>query len=79
MNLNLKELPKDYVKIVDDPSGNGDQLIEFSDEFMEKNGWLVGDTIDVDLDEKGSVIIKNKSSEERQKKTSSKNQSKKKS
>jgi len=79
MNLNLKELPKDYVKIVDDPSGNGDQLVEFSDEFMKKNGWLAGDTINIDQDEEGSVVIKNKSLEERQKKTSSKKRSKKKS
>ena len=78
MKTNLKELPENYVKIIDDPSGSGDQLIEFSDEFMEKNGWLLGDEISFEIVD-GSILLKNKTQQDRQKMTSSKKSKKKKS
>ena len=74
-----KEMPEGYIKFIPNPDGSGNDFIEFSDEFIKDHGWNINDTISFKHNKDGSVSLVNLSQKEREKKTSSKNKTKKKS
>ena len=45
--------------------GSGDQMLQFSEEFLAENDWRVDDVISFDLQEDKSIILKNKTWEQR--------------
>ena len=45
--------------------GSGDQLLQFSEEFLAENDWRVDDVISFDLQEDKSIILINKTREQR--------------
>ena len=45
--------------------GSGDQMLQFSEEFLAENDWRVDDEISFDLQEDKSIILKNKTWEQR--------------
>jgi len=45
--------------------GSEDQMLQFSEEFLAENDWRVEDVISFDLQEDKSIILKNKTWEER--------------
>ena len=45
--------------------GSGDQMLQFSEEFLAENDWQVDDVISFDLQEDKSIILKNKTWEKR--------------
>ena len=45
--------------------GSGDQMLQFSEEFLAENDWRVDDVISFDLQEDKSIILKNKTREVR--------------
>ena len=45
--------------------GSGDQMLQFSEEFLADNDWRVDDEISFDLQEDKSIILKNKTWEQR--------------
>ena len=45
--------------------GSGDQMLQFSEEFLADNDWRVDDEISFDLQEDKSIILKNKTREQR--------------
>ena len=52
----------DVVAAEDD---SGDQMLQFSEEFLAENDWRVDDVISFDLQEDKSIILKNKTREQR--------------
>ena len=44
---------------------SGDQMLQFSEEFLAENDWQVDDVISFDLQEDKSIILKNKTWEKR--------------
>ena len=52
----------DVVAAEDD---SGDQMLQFSEEFLAENDWRVDDVISFDLQEDKSIILKNKTWEQR--------------
>jgi hypothetical protein len=45
--------------------GSEDQMLQFSEEFLAENDWRVEDVISFDLQEDKSIILKNKTWEQR--------------
>ena len=45
--------------------GSEDQMLQFSEEFLAENDWRVDDVISFDLQEDKSIILKNKTWEQR--------------
>ena len=45
--------------------GSEDQMLQFSEEFLAENDWRVDDEISFDLQEDKSIILKNKTWEQR--------------
>ena len=45
--------------------GSKDQMLQFSEEFLAENDWRVDDVISFDLQEDKSIILKNKTWEQR--------------
>jgi hypothetical protein len=45
--------------------GSEDQMLQFSEEFLADNDWRVDDVISFDLQEDKSIILKNKTWEQR--------------
>ena len=45
--------------------GSEDQMLQFSEEFLADNDWRVDDEISFDLQEDKSIILKNKTWEQR--------------
>ena len=45
--------------------GSGDQMLQFSEEFLADNDWRVDDVISFDMQEDKSIILKNKTWEAR--------------
>ena len=45
--------------------GSEDQMLQFSKEFLADNDWRVDDVISFDLQEDKSIILKNKTWEQR--------------
>ena len=45
--------------------GSEDQMLQFSEEFLAENDWRVDDEISFDLHEDKSIILKNKTWEQR--------------
>ena len=45
--------------------GSEDQMLQFSEEFLAENDWRVEDVISFNLQEDKSIILKNKTWEER--------------
>jgi hypothetical protein len=45
--------------------GSGDQMLQFSEEFLAENDWRVDDVISFDMQEDKSIILKNKTWEAR--------------
>lgn len=74
-----KEMPEGYIKFISNPDGSGNDFIEFSDEFLKDHNWNLNDTISFKPNKDGSVSLVNLSQKEREKKTSSKKKTKKKS
>ena len=57
---------KNYVfDVVAAEDGSGDQLLQFSEEFLAENDWRVDDVISFDMQEDKSIILKNKTWEAR--------------
>jgi glycosyltransferase involved in cell wall biosynthesis len=57
---------KNYVfDVVAADDGSGDQLLQFSEEFLADNDWRVDDVISFDMQEDKSIILKNKTWEAR--------------
>lgn len=57
---------KNYVfDVIAAEDGSGDQLLQFSEEFLADNDWRVDDVISFDLQEDKSIILKNKTWEAR--------------
>ena len=57
---------KNYVfDVVAAEDGSGDQMLQFSEEFLAENDWRVDDVISFDLQEDKSIILKNKTWEQR--------------
>ena len=57
---------KNYVfDVVAAEDGSGDQLLQFSEEFLVDNDWRVDDVISFDMQEDKSIILKNKTWEAR--------------
>jgi hypothetical protein len=57
---------KNYVfDVVDAEDGSEDKLLQFSEEFLADNDWRVDDVISFDMQEDKSIILKNKTWEER--------------
>ena len=57
---------KNYVfDVVAAEDGSGDQLLQFSEEFLVENDWRVDDVISFDMQEDKSIILKNKTWEAR--------------
>lgn len=63
---NLKEMPEGYVKIFRDPNGSGNDIIEFSDQFIADHGWKIDDTISFKFNKDNSVSVVNLSHQERE-------------
>ena len=72
-------MPENYIKFISNPDGSGNDYIEFSDEFIKDHGWNINDTISFKPNKDGSISLVNLSQKERDKKTSSKKKTKKKS
>ena len=51
--------------IVAAEDGSEDQMLQFSEEFLADNDWRVDDEISFDLQEDKSIILKNKTWEQR--------------
>ena len=51
--------------IVAAEDGSEDQMLQFSEEFLADNDWRVDDVISFDLQEDKSIILKNKTWEQR--------------
>ena len=51
--------------IVAAEDGSEDQMLQFSEEFLAENDWRVDDVISFDLQEDKSIILKNKTWEQR--------------
>ena len=51
--------------VVDDEYGSEDKMLQFSEEFLAENDWRVDDVISFDLQEDKSIILKNKTWEQR--------------
>lgn len=51
--------------IVAAEDGSEDQMLQFSEEFLADNDWRVDDVISFDLQEDKSIILKNKTREQR--------------
>ena len=57
---------KNYVfDVVAAEDGSGDQMLQFSEEFLADNDWRVDDVISFDMQEDKSIILKNKTWEAR--------------
>ena len=57
---------KNYVfDVVAAEDGSGDQMLQFSEEFLADNDWRVDDVISFDVQEDKSIILKNKTWEAR--------------
>ena len=57
---------KNYVfDVVAAEDGSEDQMLQFSEEFLADNDWRVDDVISFDMQEDKSVILKNKTWEQR--------------
>ena len=57
---------KNYVfDVVAAEVGSGDQMLQFSEEFLADNDWRVDDVISFDMQEDKSIILKNKTWEAR--------------
>ncbi len=57
---------KNYVlNVVAAEDGSGDQLLQFSEEFLTDNDWRVDDVISFNMQEDKSIVLKNKTREER--------------
>ena len=51
--------------VVATDDGSEDQMLQFSEEFLADNDWQVDDVISFDLQEDKSIILKNKTWEQR--------------
>lgn len=57
---------KTYIfDVVDAEDGSGDKMLQFTDEFLVDQDWRVDDIISFDVQEDNSVILKNKTWEQR--------------
>lgn len=57
---------KKYVfEVVTAEDGSGDQLLQFSEEFLADHDWRTDDVISFDVQEDNSIILKNKTWEAR--------------
>ena len=57
---------KNYVfEVVAAEDESGDQMLQFSEEFLAENDWRVDDVISFDMQEDKSIILKNKTWEAR--------------
>ena len=57
---------KNYVfDVVAAEDGSEDQMLQFSEEFLADNDWRVDDVISFDMQEDKSIILKNKTWEQR--------------
>ena len=57
---------KNYVfDVVAAEDGSGDQMLQFSEEFLADNDWRVDDVISFDMQEDKTIILKNKTWEAR--------------
>jgi hypothetical protein len=57
---------KTYIfDVVDTEDGSGDKMLQFSEEFLADHDWRVDDVISFDMQEDKSVILKNKTWEQR--------------
>jgi hypothetical protein len=57
---------KNYVfDVVAAEDESGDQMLQFSEEFLAENDWRVDDVISFDMQEDKSIILKNKTWEAR--------------
>lgn len=57
---------KKYVfEVVTAEDGSGDQLLQFSEEFLTDHDWRTDDVISFNVQEDNSIILKNKTWEAR--------------
>jgi hypothetical protein len=57
---------KTYIfDVVDAEDGSGDKMLQFTDEFLVDQDWRIDDIISFDVQEDNSVILKNKTWEQR--------------
>ena len=60
-----KKILWDVFDVVAAEDGSEDQMLQFSEEFLAENDWRVDDVISFDLQEDKSIILKNKTWEQR--------------
>ena len=53
------------LEVVAADDGSEDQMLQFTEEFLAENDWRVDDVISFDLQEDKSIILKNKTWEQR--------------
>lgn len=46
-----------YATIEDANDGSGDAILTFPEGFCEKNGWKEGDTLNLEVNDAGSIVI----------------------
>ena len=51
-------MAKVYTSKVLEILDNGDAVIELPTELCEELGWVVGDTLDIDVDKDNNIIVK---------------------
>lgn len=44
-------------KIIENPENTDECILEFSDEMIAELGWQIGDTLNWDLQDDGTVVI----------------------